>query len=151
MRRLILAALGVLAIASAASAQQPLPPAPQPQPAQPAVPSPAAVAAPPAQPAPATTVIRGNSGCSSCGSKIQSVTGGNCLYAYGCQNGCGSLKSDLAFTFGSCKDFFSPCGPTCGSMFGNGLFGSKCPKLQFAQPYGTGWQCPRQYDTYTNH
>ena len=143
MRRLILAAIGVLAVTSAASAQQPLP-------AVPAVPAaPPAVTGAPVQAPVGTTVIRGTGGCSSCGSNshggLQSVTGGNCLYGYGCQNGCGSLKSDLAFTFGSCKNFFSPCGPTCGS------FGGKCGALPFGQPYGTGWSCPRQYDSYMNH
>ena len=77
---------------------------------------------------------------------VHSVTGGNCQLGYPCQNGCGSVKSDLAFHFGSCKNFLSPCGPNCG-----GLFGSKCPTMPFNAPFGTGWACPRQYDSYANH
>ena len=145
MRKLILAALGVFAVASSASAQQP-----QYAPA-PAL-SRAAVAATPVAPASGVTVIRGNGGCTNCGPTagrsftMSGAAGGNCQLGYGCQNGCGSVKSDLAFHFGSCKNFFSPCGPTCGS-----LLGPKCPVLGFNQPFGTGWQCPRIYDSYTNH
>jgi hypothetical protein len=138
MRRLILAALGVFAVAGVASAQQP-----QPVPVQAPVYAPAAVAS--------TPVIQGSGGCSNCGSSgirgaFHQASGGNCTLAGSCQNGCGSLKSDLAFHFGSCKGFFNPCGPTCG-----GGLGGKCGFLPFAQPWGPGWSCPRQYDTYLNH
>jgi|GEM_PF-3279506 len=162
MRKLILAALGVFAVSGVASAQQPstaqppyAPPlAPAYTPTAPTY-SPAALAA--ASTA-GTTVIRGT-GCTNCGgvppgagttmrNNFAMVTGGNCMYGASCQNGCGSLKSDLAFQFGTCKQFFSPCGPTCA---GGPFSGWKCPRLPFAQPYGIGWQCPRQYDTYANH
>jgi hypothetical protein len=138
MRQLFLAAIGALVVAGAASAQQPSYPA-QPYPAQQGV-----------QPA----GLRGP-GCTSCGTgagagvgaKFMMATGGNCQYGHGCQNGCGSLKSDVAFHFGSCKGFFNPCGPTCGygSLFHH------CPQLPLNPPYGTGWFCPRQYDSYANH
>lgn len=149
MRRLILAAFGVFAVAGVASAQQP---APQPAVQYAPVPAPAAVAGTPVRPAAGATVIQGSGGCTSCGTgagvaaKFKMSTGGDCGYGYPCQNGCGSLKSDLAFQFGSCKTFFSPCGPMC-----NGALGGKCGYLQFAKPYGTGWTCPRQFDTYLNH
>jgi hypothetical protein len=152
MSRFILAAFGAFAIAGVAAAQQP--PVAAPPAAAPAAPP--ATATPPAAvaPAPGPTVIRGG-GCTGCGTAaplanvrgaIHTASGGNCHYGYGCQNGCGSVKSDLAFHFGSCKDFFAPNGPTCGS-----LHGSRCGYQGFAQPFGTGWNCPRQYDTYMNH
>ena len=73
------------------------------------------------------------------------MTGGNCAYGQACQNGCGSVKSDLAFHFGTCKQFFAPCGPTCGGLW------TKCPKQGFAAPWGTGYGCPPAYDTHANH
>jgi len=155
MRRLFLAAFGVLFVAGVASAQQPQY---QPQPAQAPNGAPAAMAATPIQPTAGATVIRGEGGCSSCGSSsraavystrgaftMSNVTGGNCMYGYSCQNGCGSLKSTLAFQFGTCSQFFSPCGPTCGGLW------KKCPTTQFSPPFGQGFQCPRPYDTYANH
>ncbi|MBN9122632.1 MAG: hypothetical protein J0I06_26380 [Planctomycetes bacterium] len=158
MRKMLLAALGVLAVAGAASAQQPVPSIPVRMPSVPVTAptvSPAAAAATPLVPASGATVIRGDGGCANCGSStgrgfvmsgISNVTGGNCQLGYPCQNGCGSIKSDLAFHFGSCKNFFAPCGPTCSSLSGH-----KCPTLPFAAPWGQGWQCPRAYDSYTNH
>jgi hypothetical protein len=160
MRRLFLAALGVFAVAGVASAQQPQYQQPPIQyPAQYPTVSPGAVAATPVQPTAGATVIQGSGGCSNCGPTtgsttgkvghnftMSNVTGGNCLYGYRCQNGCGSIKSDLAFQFGTCAQFFSPCGPTCG-----GLFKKQCGTTPFSAPFGTGWGCPRQYDTYTNH
>jgi hypothetical protein len=146
MRRFLLAALGVLAVAGVASAQQPRYPAP---PAQYPTVSPAAVASP-VVPAGGATVVRGDGGCTNCGptagrgytmGAVQSVTGGKCMLGYPCQNGCGSVKSDLAFHFGSCKQFFSPCGPTCGH----------CPVQPFNAPWGQGFGCPRHYDSYANH
>jgi hypothetical protein len=151
MRRLFLAALGVLAVAGVASAQQPV----YPRPVQYPTASPGAVAATPVAPASGATVIQGSGGCTNCGPTsgkighnftMQNVTGGNCLLGYRCQNGCGSVKSDLAFHFGTCSQFFSPCGPTCG-----GLWTKKCGVTPFAAPWGPGWSCPRYYDSYTNH
>lgn len=134
MRHLILAAFAALAVAGAASAQQP-----QYRPAQYPVP-PAAAAATPVPPAPGATVIRGDGGCTNCGAPaargytMSGAAGGNCQLGYPCQNGCGSLKSDLGFHFGSCKNFFAPCGVT-----------------PFAAPWGQGFGCPRAYDSYSNH
>ncbi len=151
MRRLILAALGVFAVAGVASAQQPQY---QPPAQYPASYPPGAVAAMPVQPASGATVIRGN-GCTNCGPAagsatrgtftMSNVTGGNCGLGNGCQNGCGSVKSDLAFHFGTCKQFFAPCGPTCGGLW------TKCPTQGFAQPWGTGYGCPPIYDSHSNH
>jgi hypothetical protein len=157
MRRLFLAVLGVVAVTGVASAQQPI--YQQPPIAPPAY-SPGAVAAAPVQPASGATVIKGN-GCSNCGPTVASssrgftmskLTGGNCLTGDPCQNGCGSVKSDLAFHFGSCKSFFSPCGPSLGGHGKGGLFGGgRCPTVPFAEPWGQGWGCPRAYDSYANH
>lgn len=155
MRKIVfLAALGVLAVSGVASAQQP---APQPATVQPTY-APGTVAATPVQPTAGATVIQGSGGCTNCGSTrssgasgcggftMSNVLGGKCLNGGGCQNGCGSLNSVLAFQFGTCSQFFSPCGPTCG-----GLWKKKCPTTQFVQPFGTGYQCPRTYDTHANH
>ena len=133
MRHMIFAAVAALAAAGAAAAQQP-----QYRPAQYPVP-PAAAAAVPLQPASGATVIRGDGGCNNCGTPARGFTmsgaaGGNCQLGYPCQNGCGSLKSDLGFHFGSCKNFFAPCGVT-----------------PFAAPWGQGFGCPRAYDSYSNH
>jgi hypothetical protein len=141
MRKVFFAAVGLLAVAGAASAPQPLP------------------VAPPGAPATGPAVIRGSGGCTNCGTGIANrfyaATGGDCQYGRGCQNGCGSFKSDTAFIFGSCKGFFNPCGPVCGYGglgHGGGLFGRGCcPTVPFNPPYGTGWCCPRQYDSYANH
>lgn len=150
MRSLILATLGVLAASGAVSAQQPQQPV-----RYPALP-PAAAAAIPVQPASGATVISGGAGCTNCGTAAGPVTrgfsmsgfgGGNCAFGSTCNNGCGSVKSNLAFQFGSCKNFFSPCGPTWGG------FGHKdrCPTGPMNQPWGTGFGCPRAYDSYANH
>lgn len=132
MRHLFLAVLGVFAVSCAASAQQPqYRPAPQ---------YPAAAAATPVQPASGATIIPAGAGCAKCGPVLRggftmsSVTGGNCALGAPCQNGCGSVRSDLGFHFGSCKQFFAPCGPT-----------------PFAAPWGQGFGCPRTYDSYANH
>jgi hypothetical protein len=157
MRRLFLAVLGVFAVAGVASAQQPV----YTQPGSYPTIAPGAVAATPVVPSGGATVIQGSGGCTSCGPTTRGYTmskhsgGGDCMLGYGCQNGCGSLKSDAAFHFGSCKQFFSPCGPSCGNgghgSGCGGLFGGKCGALPYAQPWGIGWQCPRQYDTNLNH
>ena len=144
MRKFFVAALGVLAVAGAASAQQP-----QFQYVTPGAPG--------QVPAGALTPTAGTSPMTPPGvvtppgySSTPGYWNTNCQYGSGCQNGCGSLKSDAAFVFGSCRNFFNPCGPVCGSH-GGGLFGHKCGSLGFASPYGIGWQCPRQYDSYANH
>src|SRR5262245_16706929 len=111
MRRLILAAFGVLAVAGAASAQQPIPlgPAhPVPLPVgyqQPTYAAPApVVSAPPVVAQPVQPVSGANVGTVATpayGSNVRGAfwmaTGGDCKYGSGCQNGCGSVKSDLAF------------------------------------------------------
>jgi hypothetical protein len=153
MRQLFLAAFGVLALAGAASAQQPryaMPPTQYP------VVAPGTATTPTITPTGAQ-VIRGDGGCTNCGPKASGYTMSSkgygiagyacdkCMYGYPCQNGCGSLKSDLAFHFGTCKSFFDPCGPTHCGLLGHKCFGP------FAQPWGQGWTCPRNYDTYMNH
>lgn len=151
MRKLYLTLCGVVAFAGSAAAQDPhiqiVSPVPAAYPTYP----PATHAASPVVPVAGSSIIRGN-GCTNCdkpslGTTFKMVTGGDCPFGHPCQNGCGSLKSNLAFAFGSCKNFFNPCGPTWGS----GLFGNKCPKTPFAAPFGEGWHCPRQYDSFTNH
>lgn len=156
MRRLFLAAIGVLAVAGVASAQQPLYPAP---PAQYPTVAPSAAAAIPVVPASGATIIRGDGGCTNCGTAGRGFTMSHghgttsgCQLGAACQSGCGGVKSDLAFQFGSCRNFFAPCGPTFGHGFAcGGLFGGKCPTMPFAQPWGQGWTCPRAYDSYANH
>jgi hypothetical protein len=146
MRRLFLSVLGVCAVAGVATAQQP--PSQQPPIAAPAYPSTAMVAVP-MQPSGGLPAYNG--GCVNCAGPattpsltggapargFQMLSGGHCMLGYGCQNGCGSVKSDLAFQFGTCKQFFNPCGPSCdgglfggkGTLFGGKgtLFGDKCP------------------------
>jgi len=137
MRQLFLAALGVFAVSGVASAQQPQT---YPQPAPFPVVSPAAAASRPIIPASGATT------------SFKMVGGDGCAISQPCNNGCGSAKGDFAFQFGSCKSFFSPCGPgSGGGLFGGGLFGGRCPKPGFAQPWGQGWTCPPIYDTYANH
>jgi hypothetical protein len=145
MRQLILAAFGVLAVAGVASAQQPRYAAP---PVQYPTVAPGAAAATPVVPVNGTTVIKGDGGCTNCGPTanrgftMSGHAGGKCQLGAACQSGCGSLKSDLSFHFGSCKNFFAPCGPA---------FGGKCGALPFAAPWGQGYGCPRAYDSHANH
>jgi hypothetical protein len=124
-----LAVLGVFVVAGVASAQ--------PQPVRP-------LAAAPVLPA-----YGAGSGPAIHGSFTMS--GGGCQTGYACNSGCGSLRSDLGFHFGSCKSFFAPCGPGLhgghGGLFGKGY----CPTLPFAEPWGKGWTCPPCYDSYANH
>lgn len=78
-------------------------------------------------------------------------------YCTQCANGCGSIKSDLGFIFGSCKNFFNPCGPKpfgAGSGCGNGACGnggcSHCGAFPLGKPYGKCYNgCV--YDSYLNH
>src|SRR5437870_936635 len=111
MRQLLLAALGVFAVAGIASAQQPQ--SPYYSPAQQSVyPPSAATSTPIVYPASGTAYVRG-SGCTNCG--VPAVTKFAASPTVGCQspgcqtpacqlgapcaNGCGSVKSDLAFHF----------------------------------------------------
>jgi hypothetical protein len=152
MRQLFLAALGVVAVSGVASAQYPQS-SPQPPARLPAI---AAFSGAPVQPASGAAVgptVRG-SFIMAIGHNVHAP---GCPTGHACNNGCGSVKSDLAFHFGSCKNFFSPCGPHwgghgkgCGGLFG-GRFGGPCPTLPFAAPWGPGWTCPPIYDSHANH
>ena len=151
MRHLIFAAIGALAAGGAASAQQPFHPGRAPVPAHAAS----------VQPAAGPAVVSGGAGCTNCGTASGPVGrgfamsgsgygGSNCQLGQSCQSGCGSLRSDLAFQFGSCKNFFAPCGPTYaghGGLFGRG----SCPTGPMNAPWGIGFGCPRAYDSYSNH
>lgn len=145
---------------------------PAPGPTAPTVPSlPAAAAGTPVPPSKGAVVVQGNGGCTNGGSTtstgtgvrgfVMSASGGyygtNCQTGLNCNNGCGSVRSDCAFMFGSCKTYFSPCGPlqgasggSCGLFGGCGLFG-KC----FGNPVGGRSPCnpfnPCHYDSYASH
>ncbi|MCE9566739.1 MAG: hypothetical protein K8U57_32440 [Planctomycetes bacterium] len=144
-RQLFAAVVGVIVLSGVASAQNPIPAA---------MPAPAQAAAGKVTPASGAVYMRGNGGCSSCGSPA-AVNAPNAPFAqYGPydRNGCGGVRSDAAFMFGSCKSFFDPCGTaTCGGKHGRGGCGhAGCPLLPLATPYGTKYSgC--QYDTYLNH
>lgn len=158
-RRVMAMAAGVLVVAGAASAQQPgaLPAIPQ-APAIVYVPvaqAPAAAAGAPVAPAPGTVVVQGNGGCSNCGPAngtaqrgfVMSGGGGyytnKCQFGQTCNNGCGSIHSNLKFTFGPCSSFFAPCGP--------GFYDKKCGGTPV---YGHGPRVgynPCVYDSYLNH
>jgi len=149
----------VLAVAGLASAQSPSPnPLPLP-------PSPAQIAGTPVIGAPViltgATHVKGSGGCSSCGSAATAAPLG-CYGTPACNNGCGSVKSDCGFIFGSCKSFFSPCGPStsghghgngvgggCGGLGGGGHHG-RCALLPLGTPYGHGYN-PCVYDSVLNH
>ena len=153
-RRLFAAVVGLVAAAGAASAQSPPPGYLAPVVPIQALPNPVA-------PAPGTTVMKGQGWCANCTTAV-GVPGTpyvqNGQYGPGCNNGCGSLKADCGFIFGSCKSFFDPCGPLpagghgggCGHCGGHGRFGRNCPILAPNPPYGTGYNgcC---YDSYLNH
>lgn len=183
-RQLFAALAGVLAIISAASAQAPGQISiPQPLPSGTArvqsIVSPAQVAGAPITPAGGQIYVRGSGGCNGCGSAAPAAT--PCTTSNGCNNGCGSLKADCGFMFGSCKSFFNPCGPQpsgggwggahghllggkggCGSAgacgsggCGGGLLGhhGNGPRCG-AFPYGTPYGHGYNgcvYDTYLNH
>ncbi|HYH65414.1 MAG TPA: hypothetical protein VD866_12025 [Urbifossiella sp.] len=158
--RLAAAVLGAAALAGSASAQAPAPafvpqqvvaqPAPGPTaptvaiPGAPATLPPAAAASVPVAPAPGTTVVNG--GTSHRGF-VMNATGGylgtSCGLGQPCNNGCGSLRSDLGLVFGSCRSFFAPCGP---KAFGHG--GCNRPVLG-SGPCGPFNPCV--YDSYLNH
>ena len=180
-RQLFAALAGVLAVVGTASAQAPGSiPIPQPLPTGTAhvqsIVSPAQVAGAPIAPAGGQVYVRGSGGCNGCGSAVQ-----NGCYDKGCNNGCGSLKSDCGFIFGSCKSFFNPCGvqPSgCGGGWGgahghllggkgacgNGGCGGGCGG-GFLGHHGNGPRCgvfplgtpyshgcnPCVYDSFLNH
>src|SRR5580704_1774113 len=69
-------------------------------------------------------------------------------YCAQCANGCGSIKSDCGFIFGSCKSFLNPCRPIPCNGFGPAC--SKCRVFPYGKPYGNGFNtCV--YDSYLNH
>ena len=114
-RQLFAALAGVLAVVSAASAQSPgqiTIPQPLPGGARPGSRScrrrrwPAR----PIAPAGGQVYVRGSGGCNGCGSCGYRGPCGPLPTGRGCNNGCGSLKADCGFMFGSCKSFFDPCG-----------------------------------------
>ncbi len=123
-----------------------------------AVQPPAAAAATSLPPGPGAAMPGAPAGCTNCGpvygKKLGTAWGPGLApvpygeYCRGCANGCGSLKSDLGFFFGSCKSFFSPCGPVpcqgCGGHLG------KCGAFPYGRPYANGYNtcC---YDSYLNH
>jgi hypothetical protein len=167
--RLAAAVLGAAALAGSASAQALAPvvvpqqvvaqPAPGPTaptvaiPGAPATLPPAAAASVPVAPAPGTTVVTGNGGCAPGGTShrgfVMNATGGylgtSCQLGQSCNNGCGSLRSDLGLVFGSCRSYFAPCGVT---PFGHG--GGSCNRPVIG-PGATGPFNPCFYGSYLNH
>ena len=159
-RRLFAAVLGVAAIAGAASAQSPPPP-----PLPPII----AVAAPVASPAGSSAIAIPQVMPAGGGPAIRTEGVGGLLHQpamsfghYGngcgndCNNGCGSVKHDLGFMFGSCQSFFDKCGPQpcegTGRFRGKGGHGGRanCPDLPWGTPYGAGHNgC--KYDSWLNH
>lgn len=140
---------------------------PQQMPYQPIQP----IQAAPAAQSPVAIAMPGTPGCSTCGNNSaqagtypspylpQRTTIGAGLapvpyneYCPQCANGCGSIKSDFGFIFGSCKSFFNPCGPIpCNGLggTGGGCLG-KCGSFPYGKPYGNGYNnCV--YDSYLNH
>lgn len=123
--------------------------------------------APAAQPAPGPTAITvPAAGCSTCGAAnrghlatvargfvMQSTGqyfGSNCQRGRKCNNGAGSLVSDLGFVFGPSKSFFDPCGPRvlpdCGGFGKHGM----CRTPILGRGPAGPWS-PCQYDVYQNH
>ena len=114
-------------------------------------------------PTPGAVALPGSVGCSSCGRGVpgtypspylpppQKIALGAGLapvpyneYCPQCANGCGSVKSDIGFIFGSCKSFFNPCGPIPYNGFGH------CGVYPYGKPYATGFNgCT--YTSYLDH
>ena len=117
------AVLGVAAVAGMSAAQSP-----PPQPLPPIIPVAAPVMASTSIPGIAIPDAMPASGGLNSGATIRSEGLHGALnqpavaygqYGPGCNNGCGSCKSDLGFIFGSCKSYFAPCGPVpCGGTSG---------------------------------
>ncbi|MFO0796296.1 MAG: hypothetical protein U0804_02400 [Gemmataceae bacterium] len=163
--RLAAAVVGAAALAGSASAQSPVvvpqqvvaQPAPGPTAPTVAAPGslpPAAAASTPVAPAPGTTVVTGQGGCTNCGPGgtahrgfVMNATGGyvgtKCGYGQPCNNGCGSLRSDLGVVFGSCRSFFAPCGP---KPLGHGNCNHPVIGSGASAPFN-----PCNYDSYLNH
>jgi hypothetical protein len=76
----------------------------------------------------------------------------SCQTGQECNSGCGSLKSDCKFVFGSCRSFFSPCGPSLGGRHG-GLGGrlDNCRTPVYGTGSMNGPMNPCVYDSYLNH
>ena len=174
----LLGLLAGVMLASSALAQAPskLPPTttapvsvlPAPGPAL--QPSPAAAAAITVPPARDAVVFQPPTQCPTCGksghgngpvARMGTATRGFIMQSSGgyyggapcdngrqCNNGCGSVQSDLGFLFGSCRSFFAPCSP--GSLNCAGCGRGKC-----ATPvYGRGATNPYNpcvYDSNLNH
>ena len=149
-RRFFAAVVGLVAVAGAASAQSPPPNYFPP------------VQAAPVTPASGTAVVQGQGGCSNCGSAANGYAVPYGSYGPRDRNGCGSLKADCGFIFGSCKSFFDPCGPVpCdggggkhagkhGGLFG-GRLGGCCGIQPFGSPYNNGGWNHCTYDSFLNH
>lgn len=162
-RRLMAAAVGAVALAGSAAAQQ-LSPVPRAAAdartvvAQPAIGPTAPTVAPGGVVYPGDTVYAAPRGHGTAARGfVMEASGGyygtNCSTGQGCNNGCGSLKSDLGFALGNCRSYFAPCGPRpldCGGFgaCGGGRGGCLTPV------YGRG-PCgpfnPCVYDSYLNH
>ncbi len=154
-RQMFAAVVGVLAVAGLASAQSG---APNPFPPLKGVPAPTAPAGQ-VTPAAGVVPVRGTGGCTNCGpnsSTHANYYGGyyttavpNARYSQANSYGCGSAKADCTFLFGSCKSFFSPCGPY-GVGLSGGCGSGGCGVHPYGKPYGTGYNgC--KYDSYLNH
>jgi hypothetical protein len=162
-RQMFAAAAGVLVVAGLAAAQSP-PPNPLP-PVHAYAPASGPGYGPAVRPASAgynTPVVPPGSGLAGLPAQVHNAPPiYYAQYGPGGANGCGNIKSDLGFMFGSCKSFFDPCGPLpCnGGGHGHGKFGTHrfgrgglgdCPRHPYAAPYGTGYNgCV--YDSYLNH
>jgi hypothetical protein len=162
-RKMFAAVVGVLAVTSFAAAQSP---APQQFPAIPIAAIPVAMPSTPTIP-PATVSpvsggfngvdVRGMSTRDAASAILHPPAIPTGTYGVGCSNGCGSIKSDLGFMFGSCKSYFEPCGPepcSCGRLGGKfgglcgGLCGGRCGTHPMGQPYPTPGPC--QYWSYVD-
>lgn len=145
-RQMCAAAAGVLVVAGLAAAQNP----PNPFPVRPTA-GPGYVIVP-ASAGYNTPVVPPGSGVMGFASQVHNAP--PVPYAQpSVASGCGNIKSDLGFMFGSCRSFFDPCGPVpCnGGGHGTHRFGKGgCPSAPYAAPYGTGYNtcC---YDSYLNH
>jgi hypothetical protein len=110
---------------------------------------PALAAAAPLPPGAGAVTVSGLSPATK--SFVMAQTGGyygtNCQYGSRCNNGCGSIHSDLGFMFGPCKSFMDPCGP---GMLGTGFCG-KCISPIQGRGGMNGPFNPCKYDSNANH
>lgn len=147
-RQLFAAVVGVLSLGGIASAQNPIPaPIPAVMPAP--VPAKAAIGGP-ITPVAGQIYMRGSGGCSSCNTP-QAVNQPGNFGSYGPRdrNGCGSACADASAIFGSCKNFFDPCGGVGGRNRG-GCHGGRCPLQPLGAPYA-GKHNSCFYDSYLLH